>query len=125
MVAGGVGVTLTKAHTEIIIDYSWVPADMAQVEDRICRSGQTECCMIYYVYCNNSVFDQVFIRMLSDKSSNIDTVVDGAEEGENSYNLTAEKLENSTYMDLLKAEIKAKAPEKPKRSRKKKSVGKE
>ena len=127
MVAGGVGVTLTRAHTEIIIDYSWVPSDMAQVEDRICRSGQTECCMIYYIYCTNAIFDQVFIRMLSDKSSNIDVVVDGVEEGEeNSYNLTAEKLENSTYIDLLKAEIKEHAPEKKvKRSRKKKTAGKE
>ena len=45
--------------------------------------------------------------MLSDKSNNIDTVVDGTSEEENSYNLSAEKLEATTFMDELKAEIKA------------------
>ena len=107
MVAGGLGITLTKAHTEIIVDYSWLPSDMKQVEDRICRAGQTEGCVIYYIYCPNSIFDRVFIKMLSDKSNNIDTVVDGTSEEENSYNLSAEKLESTTFMDELKAEIKA------------------
>ena len=115
MVAGGVGVTLTKAHTEIIIDYSWIPSDMAQVEDRICRVGQTEGCLIYYVYCPTSIFDRVFIKLLSDKSNNIDTVVDGkTEDDEGSYNLSAEKLANTTFIEELKAEIQTSKPEEKK-----------
>ena len=117
MMAGGVGITLTAAHTMIIIDYAWLPSDMIQVEDRICRSGQTENCMIYYIYCENSILDNIFIEMISNKSANIDEVVDNTE---NSFNLSEEKLSNSTYIDLLKAKIKSSKP-KVKKSRKKKT----
>lgn len=103
MEAGGVGITLTAAHTMIIIDYAWLPASMSQVEDRICRTGQTEPCLIYYIYCENSILDGIFINMITDKSSNIDLVVDDVE---NTFNLSKDKLENSTYIEQLKATIK-------------------
>ena len=79
IIAGGVGVTLTKAHDMIICDYDWTPSNMAQVEDRICRTGQTEHCNIHYIYCENSVLDTTFVNMITNKSANIDKVVDGAE----------------------------------------------
>lgn len=79
VIAGGVGVTLTKAHDMIICDYDWTPSNMAQVEDRICRTGQTEGCNIHYIYCENSVLDQTFVDMITNKSANIDKVVDGAD----------------------------------------------
>ena len=41
VIAGGLGLTLTRAHNMIICDYDWTPSNMVQVEDRICRSGQT------------------------------------------------------------------------------------
>ena len=104
MQAGGVGITLTAAHTMIIIDYAWVPSDMVQVEDRICRTGQTESCMIYYVYCMNSLLDSLFIEMISDKSANIDTVVDNVD---NTFDLQAEKDSNFTFIEALKDKIKA------------------
>ena len=117
MMAGGVGITLTASHTMIMVDYAWLPSDMTQVEDRICRSGQTENCMIYYIYCENSILDNIFIEMISDKSANIDAVVDNVE---NTFNLSEEKLANSTYIDLLKSKIKETKP-KAKRGRKKKT----
>lgn len=117
MMAGGVGITLTTAHTMIIIDYAWLPADMIQVEDRICRTGQKEQCMIYYVYCENSILDTIFIDMISDKSANIDAVVDNTD---NTFDLNEERINNSTYIDLLKAKIKETTPKK-KRGRKPKS----
>ena len=101
----------------IIIDYAWLPADMIQVEDRICRTGQTENCMIYYVYCENSILDTIFIDMISSKSANIDAVVDNTE---NTFDLNEERIQNSTYIDLLKAKIKETTPTK-KRGRKPKS----
>ena len=104
MQAGGVGITLTAAHTMIIIDYAWVPSDMVQVEDRICRTGQTESCMIYYVYCMNSLLDSLFIEMISDKSANIDTVVDNVD---NTFDLQSEKDNNFTFIEALKDKIKA------------------
>lgn len=79
IVAGGVGVTLTKAHDMVIVDYDWTPSNMSQVEDRICRAGQTEGCNIHYIYCENSTLDTTFIDMITNKSRNIDKVVDGAD----------------------------------------------
>jgi SNF2 family DNA or RNA helicase len=103
MQAGGVGHTLTAAHAMIIIDYAWIPSDMIQVEDRICRTGQDEHCMIYYVYCVNAIFDNLFIEMISSKSENIDLVVDGAE---NTFDLKSEKEKSNTFIDALKDYIK-------------------
>lgn len=102
MQAGGVGITLTAAHTMIIIDYAWLPSDMIQVEDRICRAGQTEACIIYYVYCINSTLDSLFINMISDKSENIDLVVDNSD---NTFNLAVEKDESATFIEALKNKI--------------------
>lgn len=102
MQAGGVGITLTAAHTMIIIDYAWVPSDMVQVEDRICRTGQTESCMIYYVYCMNSILDSLFIEMISSKSANTDTVVDNVD---NTFDLQSEKNTHFTFIDALKDRI--------------------
>lgn len=116
--AGGVGITLTAAHTMIIVDYDWLPADMIQVEDRICRTGQTEACLIYYVYCENSIFDNIFIETISDKSQNIDLVVDNSE---NTYNINEEKDENSTYLERLKAKILTTDKPKVKSTKKSKS----
>lgn len=119
LMAGGVGITLTAAHTMIIIDYAWLPADMIQVEDRICRAGQDEHCMIYYVYCDNSILDNTFIETISEKSANIDLVIDNAE---NTYNISEERFENSTYLEKLKAKIADSKPvKKPRATRSKKA----
>lgn len=117
MQAGGVGITLTAAHTMIIIDYAWVPSDMVQVEDRICRTGQTEGCMIYYVYCMNSILDSLFIEMISSKSANIDTVVDNVD---NTFDLQSEKDTHFTFIDALKDRISSTK----KANRKKRTGGK-
>ena len=117
MQAGGVGITLTAAHTMIIIDYAWVPSDMVQVEDRICRTGQTESCMIYYIYCMNSLLDSLFIEMISNKSANIDTVVDNVD---NTFDLLTDKDENFTFIDALKDKIKKTKPKKSKKGGSKK-----
>ena len=95
IIAGGVGVTLTAAHDMIIVDYDWTPANMSQVEDRICRAGQTECCNIHYIYCENSILDTVFVDMITAKSANIDMVIDGAQN-------TMDLAEGVSYMQALK-----------------------
>ena len=79
LIAAGVGITLTKAHNMVILDYDWTPANMTQVEDRICRTGQTQPCNIYYICHNAAILDQIFIEMITEKSENIDRVVDNAE----------------------------------------------
>lgn len=100
MQAGGVGVTLTKAKYLIMLDYDWIPANNIQTEDRICRTGQTELCTIYYIYCDNSIFDRVFVKMLTEKSENISKVVDNAT---NQFDLELEK--NLSYYKALEKEV--------------------
>ena len=108
IMAGGVGITLTAAHTMIVIDYAWNPSDMIQVEDRICRAGQDSSCMIYYICCSYSTLDNVFIEMISNKSANIDLVIDN--NIDNTFNLLEDKDHMSTFIETLKAEIKSKIP---------------
>lgn len=40
--AGGVGLTLTAAHTIILLDRPWTPGEARQAEDRVRRIGQTK-----------------------------------------------------------------------------------
>lgn len=113
-IAGGVGITLTNAHNMIVCDYDWTPANMTQVEDRICRNGQTEPCIIYYLYCEEALLDRIFIDMITEKSSNIDAIVDKAE---NTVDLTETRKSSKTYMDLLKDEIKKNKPTKARKTK--------
>lgn len=103
IIAGGLGLTLTRAHNMIICDYDWTPSNMVQVEDRICRSGQTECCNIYYLYCENALLDQAFISMITHKSENVDKVVDNSE---NTTDLETAKSSNKMYYEYLVAQIR-------------------
>ena len=124
--AGGVGVTLTRSHTMIIGDYDWTPANMTQVEDRICRAGQTKGCNIYYISHESSILDDIFIGMITDKSANIDKVVD---DGENTVDLVGTKKSSSTFIDLLKERIQedidsGKVKVKPKKKASKKKADK-
>ena len=106
--AAGVGITLTKAHTMVICDYDWTPANMTQVEDRICRTGQGEHCNIFYICHEGAILDQIFLQMITDKSSNIDRVVDAAE---NTVDLVRMKhsdpagMAKNSFLAALKARI--------------------
>ena len=106
MKAGGVGITLTKAHDMIICDYDWTPANMSQVEDRICRSGQTDACNIHYLYCENAVLDEIFVDMITDKSASIDAVVDG---GSNTMDMrkTKDSSSSDSYLERLKKKVES------------------
>jgi SWI/SNF-related matrix-associated actin-dependent regulator 1 of chromatin subfamily A len=49
LIAGGVGITLTAGSHVIFQDLDWVPANMAQAEDRAYRLGQTSRVTVEYV----------------------------------------------------------------------------
>lgn len=124
LIAAGVGITLTKAHNMVICDFDWTPANMTQVEDRICRTGQKEPCNIFYICHEKAILDDIFMEMITDKSANIDKVVDNAE---NTVDLVGMRDGTSApsgaedFLSRLKARIEADNAgegDKPKRKRK-------
>lgn len=124
LIAAGVGITLTKAHNMVICDFDWTPANMTQVEDRICRTGQKEPCNIFYICHEKAILDDIFMEMITDKSANIDKVVDNAE---NTVDLVGMRDGTSApsgaedFLSRLKARIEADnagESDKPKRKRK-------
>lgn len=94
IVAGGVGVTLTKAYNMVINDFDWTPSNLVQAEDRICRGGQVEeYCNIYYLYAAGADMDEVFANTLTSKFDTINTAIDGG---------TGESVD---YIDLINAAL--------------------
>ncbi len=79
IVAAGVGITLTAANHMICCDADFTPANLIQAEDRICRQGQTEPCVIQYVYAENVDIDRIFYQILTEKFSVINEVIDNNE----------------------------------------------
>ena len=77
VIAGGVGITLTKSHTMIINDMDWVIGNVTQAEDRICRTGQNEHCVIYYMIAENAEIDSILRKSLTRKSETLNTAIDG------------------------------------------------
>ena len=59
LATGGIGLTLTKAHTALFLDRHWVPATQQQAEDRIHRIGQDHPVLIQYLHVLHSVDDLV------------------------------------------------------------------
>lgn len=108
IVAGGVGVTLTKSYNMVINDFDWTPGNLTQAEDRICRSGQTEeYCNIYYLYASGADMDEVFADTLTNKFSTINAVVDGGEGDEINYtDLLNKALEKSTGIKKIRKMVK-------------------
>lgn len=108
IVAGGVGVTLTKSYNMVVNDFDWTPGNLTQAEDRICRSGQTEeFCNIYYLYASGADMDEVFADTLTSKFSTINSAVDGGEGDEIDYiDLINNALEKSTGIKKVRKMVK-------------------
>jgi len=77
LLAGGVGITLTRANQIIVNDFDWTPANHAQGEDRIHRIGAKQKCTIQYVYASSAEVDEKMAEILAQKLSIISTVIDG------------------------------------------------
>lgn len=77
--SAGVGITLTAATNVVFIDFSWVPADHAQAQDRIHRIGSTaESIAIYQLYANGTI-DQMMSEILEKKQQIFDQLIEGKE----------------------------------------------
>lgn len=75
LIAGGVGVTLTKASVCLICEYTFSPADISQAIGRIDRIGQQNNMFIYYFAVRGSI-DQELIEVIMDKAKNFAQIVE-------------------------------------------------
>lgn len=108
IIAGGVGVTLTKSYNMVINDFDWTPGNLTQAEDRICRGGQTEeYCNIYYLYAEGADMDEVFAGTLTSKFDTINATVDGGNGDAIDYiDLLNTALEKSTGVKKVRRIVK-------------------
>jgi SWI/SNF-related matrix-associated actin-dependent regulator 1 of chromatin subfamily A len=74
IVAGGVGITLTEAEVVIFNDLSFVPATMAQAEDRAFRIGQKKNVSCLYPIFDNTI-ERIIYNIVEKKKRIIDTVM--------------------------------------------------
>lgn len=72
--SAGVGLTLISASIVIFNNFSFVPSDNLQCEDRIHRIGQTKPCTIYYQSFNNTYFDKM-LEIVHNKEEVINKII--------------------------------------------------
>lgn len=78
--AGGIGITLTRAHQAIFVDMNWTPALNKQAEDRLCRIGQTRGVIITRLVADH-VLDDRMTELLAEKQAIIEASVDKSRTG--------------------------------------------
>lgn len=79
--SAGVGLNLTKATSVIFADYSWVPADHWQGEDRMCRIGNTaEKVSIYQLVALNTI-DSYMKEIFNKKKELFEKLIEGKIKG--------------------------------------------
>lgn len=81
--AGGIAITLTRAHVGIFVDREWSPGQNKQAEDRICRIGQDRGVVIYDVVARHLI-ERSVLRILKAKELTIAQTVESSaiKEGE-------------------------------------------
>lgn len=74
IISAGVGLTLIAADVAVFNNFSFVPAENLQAEDRIHRIGQTKPCTIYYQSFNGTYYDKM-LGIVHDKQDIIDKII--------------------------------------------------
>ena len=72
--SAGVGLSLTAGTVCIFNNFSFVPGDCWQCEDRIHRLNQTRACTIYYQSFNGTYYDKM-LEIIHDKETVINKIV--------------------------------------------------
>ncbi|WP_226035673.1 DEAD/DEAH box helicase [Aquibacillus saliphilus] len=79
--AAGEGITLTRSHHMIVIDFHWSPVVMVnQLEKRLHRITQTKPVSIQYLYVEGAQIDTMMLGMLEDKLNDSSMIIDGKKE---------------------------------------------
>ena len=76
ILAAGVGITLTKSHYVMFVEFPWTVADYQQAYGRTHRRGQTEQVYVIDLVANHRV-DQRHIEILKSKQAICDAIIDG------------------------------------------------
>jgi SNF2 family DNA or RNA helicase len=102
--AGGVGLTLTAAHTIILLDRPWTPGEARQAEDRVRRIGQTKSVTCIWMVAFD--LDKQIDQILEQKTNTTNAVLaDGDVENQG----LAPKI---SIFQLLKSVLSKAAPQK-------------
>lgn len=72
--SAGVGLTLTAGSVCVFNNFSFVPADNLQCQDRIHRLNQTKPCTVYYQSFNGTYFDKM-LEIVNNKQEVIDKII--------------------------------------------------
>ena len=72
--SAGVGLTLISGDVVIFNNFSFVPSDNLQCEDRIHRIGQTKPCTVYYQSFNGTYFDKM-LEIVHNKKEVINKII--------------------------------------------------
>ena len=72
--SAGVGLTLVAGDVVVFNNFSFVPADNLQAEDRIHRLNQTKPCTIYYQSFNGTYFDKM-LEIVHNKEEVINKII--------------------------------------------------
>ncbi|HEY9855176.1 MAG TPA: DEAD/DEAH box helicase [Stenomitos sp.] len=75
--AAGTGLSLTAATQVVFVDYSFVPAEHLQAEDRPYRIGQSNAVTVTYLSAQETIDEEVE-RLLAQKLGVVAEVIDGA-----------------------------------------------
>lgn len=74
IISASVGIDLTSADVVIFNNFSFVPADNLQAEDRIHRLNQSKACTVYYQSFNDTYFDRM-LEITHKKTEVIDKLI--------------------------------------------------
>lgn len=92
IIAGGVGITLTKASIVIFADMEWSPEIHSQAEDRAHRIGQNGTVNVYYYILGDTIEEDI-VDILERKKSMIRAIMDGSQDASYESSMASEFLD--------------------------------
>lgn len=96
--AGGVGLTLTAAHTILLVDRPWSPGEVFQAEDRVRRIGQKH--PVTSIWISAFELDEQMNQLLISKNSTANAVLAGGSDGGSNAKISILKLVESVLPKL-------------------------
>lgn len=77
--AAGVGLTLTRSNTVVMVEEPWTPAEVSQFEDRAHRIGQRDTVNVHHLVISNTL-EAHMVRVIVGKQAVADAVLDAQPE---------------------------------------------